>query len=507
MEIVGYWRIIVENKFVMAIFVFFGLFGSIFMYRTETSLYRAESQVFVSTPATAIDISALATGSNFSQQRVKSYAQIINSPLTLQGVVDQLKLSISAQELSAKISAVAPPDTVLISITVVDSNPKQAADIANATADQFGKYIRTLENQVGDNQTPIKVSMVRSASIPGSPFSPIRNIYILLGLGFGFGIGLGIAMLRKLFDNSIKNQDDLFGLPLLAAIMFDVTASEKPLISSLSRYAVRTEAFRTLRTNIKYVVPSARAKVIAVSSALPNEGKTTTATNLAISLAQGGNRVVIVEADMRRPNVGKYLEINSKKGGLSHLLQKTGAISLRVIKEQIEKVDVKGLEILCAGTIPSNPSELLGSGNFQDLIDILRRNYEFVIVDCPPLLPVTDAAVVATVTDGVLLVIHAGKTKKPELLGSRAAIESVSSRILGVVLNKIPEQKNSYKYGYRYGYSKGYGKNSSDQTTGTYLPSKDEVYRLEREEFFERIAGKKFKEELRKESAIYDKKK
>ena len=122
-------------------------------------------------------------------------------------------------------------------------------------------------------------------------------------------------------------------------------------------------------------------------------------------------------------------------------------------------------------------------------------------------MPVTDAAVVATVTDGVLLVIHAGKTRKPELLGSRAAIESVSARILGVVLNKIPEQRNSYKYGYRYRYNKGYGKNSSDQTTGTYLPSKDEVYRLEREEFFERIAGKKFKEELRSESAKYDNKK
>ena len=507
MELISYWRLIVQNKFIMATFIFLGLLGSLFMYRTETPLYRAESQVFVSTPVTALDISALATGSSFSQQRVKSYAQIINSPLTLQGVVDQLQLNISTQELSTKISAVAPPDTVLISITVVDSDPKLSADIANATADQFGKYIGTLENQNGDNQTPIKVSMVRSASIPGSPFSPIRNIYILLGLGFGFALGLGVAMVRKLLDNSIKNEDDLFGLPLLAAIMFDITASEKPLISSLSRYAVRTEAFRTLRTNIKYVVPSARAKVIAVSSALPNEGKTTTATNLAISLAQGGNRVVIVEADMRRPNVGKYLEINSKKGGLSHLLQKTSALSLRVIKQQIDKVDIKGLDILCSGTIPSNPSELLGSGNFQDVIDILRRNYEFVIVDCPPLLPVTDAAVVSTVTDGVLLVVHAGKTRKPELLGSRAAIESVSSRILGVALNKIPEQKNSYHYGYRYGYSKGYGKNSSDQSTGTYLPSSDEVYRLEREEFFERIAGKKFKEELRAESAKYDSKK
>jgi Mrp family chromosome partitioning ATPase len=117
---------------------------------------------------------------------------------------------------------------------------------------------------------------------------------------------------------------------------------------------------------------------------------------------------------------------------------------------------------------------------------------------------VTDAAVVSTVSDGVLLIIHAGKTRKPEFLGSRAAIESIGSRILGVVLNKIPEDRKSYNYGYRYGYSKGYGKSYTSEQGTVYAPNSEELFRLERDEFFERVAGKRFKEELLRETSKYD---
>ena len=502
LELLSYWRLILQNRFVIAVCLLLGVLGSYFKYSTETPLFQASSQVFVSTPATALDISALATGSNFSQQRVKSYAQIINSPLTLQGVVEQLRLNMSTEELSSKISAVAPADTVLITISVTDSDASRAADIANATADEFGKYVGSLENQSGDLAAPIKVSVVRRAVVPGAPFSPVKSIYILLGLLFGFAIGLAIALTRKLLDTSIKNEDDLLGLPLLAAISYDSDAEEKPLISKLSRYALRTEAFRTLRTNIKYIIPNAPAKVVAVTSALPMEGKSTTATNLAISLAQGGARVVLVEADMRRPSISSYLELSSKKPGLSQLLSSEISLSIRKIKTGIEATEIKGLHVLMAGPVPGNPSELLGSGNFIELVGHLRKNYEYVIMDSPPLLPVTDAAIVSTISDGVLLVVHAGKTRKTELMGSRAAVESIGSKILGVVLNKIPLQRGSSHYGYRYGYSSGYGKTSSAQNI--YLPSPDEMYRLEREEFFERIAGKKFKAELRAETAKYD---
>jgi capsular exopolysaccharide synthesis family protein len=207
---------------------------------------------------------------------------------------------------------------------------------------------------------------------------------------------------------------------------------------------------------------------------------------------------------MRRPTISKYLEINSSKLGLSHILGLKKKITFSVIQSQIQKSTVIGFDILCAGKVPSNPSELLGSSNFISVMDRLRSKYEYVIVDCPPLLPVTDAAIVSTVSDGVMLIVHAGKTRKPEFLGSRAAIESVGARILGVVLNKIPEDRKSYNYGYRYGYSKSYGKTSAPEQGTVYAPNPDELFRLEREEFFERIAGKRFKEELKRESSRYD---
>jgi capsular exopolysaccharide synthesis family protein len=408
------------------------------------------------------------------------------------------------EQLSSAISAVAPVDTVLISISVKNRDPNLAAEIANATADQFGLVVSELEMRSIDIETPIKVSTVRRAVAPTEPISPKKSIYLLLGLLFGTSSGIAVASIRRLLDNTIKDEDDLHGLPLLGAIGYDSTAGEKPLISKLSRYSVRTEAFRTLRTNIKYVIPSIPAKVIAVTSALPNEGKSTSALNLAISISQGGNKVVLIEGDMRRPTVSTYMELDTKKLGLSHLLGLEKKLTLSVIQSQLEKTNVIGMDVICAGKVPSNPSELLGSKAFSVLVDELRAKYDYVIVDCPPLLPVTDAAVISTVSDGVLLIVHAGKTRKPEFLGSRAAIESVGSRILGVVLNKIPEDRKSYNYGYRYGYSKGYGKTYTSEQGSPYAPNADELYRIEREEFFERIAGRKFKDELLRESAKYD---
>ena len=504
MELLMYWRMIMQNKFIVASLILLGILGSYFLYSLEKPNYQAQSQVFVSTPANALDISSLASGSNFSQQRVKSYAQIINSPVTLTRVISDLGLEMTPEQLSSAISAVAPVDTVLISISVKNRDPNLAAEIANATADQFGLVVSELEMRSIDIETPIKVSTVRRAVAPTEPISPKKSIYLLLGLLFGTSSGIAVASIRRLLDNTIKDEDDLHGLPLLGAIGYDSTAGEKPLISKLSRYSVRTEAFRTLRTNIKYVIPSIPAKVIAVTSALPNEGKSTSALNLAISISQGGNKVVLIEGDMRRPTVSTYMELDTKKLGLSHLLGLEKKLTLSVIQSQLEKTNVIGMDVICAGKVPSNPSELLGSKAFSVLVDELRAKYDYVIVDCPPLLPVTDAAVISTVSDGVLLIVHAGKTRKPEFLGSRAAIESVGSRILGVVLNKIPEDRKSYNYGYRYGYSKGYGKTYTSEQGSPYAPNADELYRIEREEFFERIAGRKFKDELLRESAKYD---
>ncbi len=504
MELIQYWRLIVQNRIIIGASTLVGLIIAASLTFTTTPLYESKAQIFVSTPASTLDISALATGSSFSQQRVKSYAQIINSPKTLEPVIERLDLKMDATTLSSMVTASAPLDTVLISLTVTDTDPQRASEIANAIADQFGITVGDLELYGIGVDSPVKVSTVKDAIPANSPASPKKAINLALGLLLGFGLGIGLASLRKLLDNTMKNEDDLLGKPLLAAIGFDEIADEKPLVTQIGRYAARTEAFRALRTNLQFLNPDSHPQVIAVSSALPNEGKTTSSINLAISLALSGAKVVLVEADLRRPKIPLYLEMSSLSLGLSDLTSGPKKITAQVVKSHLHAFESTGLKVLLSGKVPPNPSELLNSKRFEEVIEVLRKQFEYIIIDCPPLLPVADAAIIATKTDGCVLVVHAGVTKKPQYVGSCDAIKNVGSSILGVIINKIPESSLEYEYGYRYGYPRYYGANyrpyaKRGTEEGQYAPSADVLSRQALGENFRHIKGARFKEELKRQ--------
>lgn len=506
MELIQYWRLIVQNRLIIAVSTLLGLITATAITFTTTPLYEAQAEIFVSTPASTLDISALATGSSFSQQRVKSYAQIIDSPLTLAPVIRELDLKMSATELAGMISASAPLDTVLITLTVTDTDPQRSADIANAVADQFAVTVSDLELSGIGIDSPVKVSTVEEAIPADAPASPKKAINLALGLLLGFGLGIGLASLRRLLDNSVKNEDDLMGTPLLAAIGFDAMADEKPLITQIGRYAARTEAFRTLRTNLQFLNPDAHPQVIVMTSALPNEGKSTSSINLALSLAQAGAKVVLVEADLRRPKTPIYLEMSSMSEGLSELISGPAKITAQSVKAKLHAYESTGLKVLLSGKVPPNPSELLGSNKFDELIAVLRTQFEYVIIDCPPLLPVTDAAIVSAKADGCVLIVHAGVTKKPHFIGSRDAVKAVGSTILGVIINKIPESSLEYEYGYRYGYPRYYGANYRPYAKraldeGQYAPSADILDRQALEDNFQHIKGQRFKEELKRQDS------
>ena len=506
MELIQYWRLIVQNRIIIIASTFIGLIIAAGITFTATPLYQSQAEIFVSTPASSLDISALATGSSFSQQRVKSYAQIINSPLTLEPVIKKLGLKTDAASLASQVTASAPLDTVLISLTVTDTNPNRAALIANSVADQFGITVSNLELHGIGIDSPVKVSTVKDAIAASSPSSPKKTINLALGLLLGFGIGIGLASLRKLLDNTVKNEDDLQGTPLLAAIGFDEIADEKPLVTQIGRYAARTEAFRTLRTNIQFISPDSHPQVIAISSALPNEGKTTSAINLALSLTQAGAKVLLIEADLRRPKIPIYLEMSSFSQGLSNLISGPKKLTAASVNKVLHNYEKTGLKVLLSGEVPPNPSELLSSKRFEELIEILRKQYDYVLIDCPPLLPVSDTAIISTKTDGCILVVHAGSTKKPHFVGSRDAISAVGSVILGVIINKIPMNSLEYEYGYRYGYPRYYGANYRPYARrkleeNQYAPNSDVLSRQALDDAFVHIKGQRFKEELkRKES-------
>lgn len=463
MDLKDFYRLVLRNLLTVLIATLAGLGVAGGITYASTPMYEAKLQLFVSTQGSDFDISALVQGSSFSQQRVKSYAQIIPSPTTLTPVIRTLGLDISPLELAKRVKASAPLDTVLINVSVTDESPIRSAQIANTIGEYFSQFVNELELSKDDSTPPIKVSVVKKASAPEDPATPRTTLNLILGLILGFALGVSISILRQIFDNTIKNEQDLDQTPLLGAIGFDEEAESKPLITQISRYGARTEAFRQLRTNIQYLRAEQPPKVIAVTSALPGEGKTSTSINLALSLAQSGFEVILIEADLRRPKISTYLGVASKVAGLTELLsgKVEGSIENRVSEvKQVFGSEIT-IDVISSGVVPPNPAELLDSDTFAQLIENLRAKYQFVIIDCPPTLPVADAAIISTRTDGVLVVTAAGSTRKNQFLGVREAITNVGGQILGAILNKIPHSRTyddyGYKYGYGYGYKRKYG--------------------------------------------------
>jgi len=441
-------------------------------------LFQATATIFVSTPpgvnelgqSSGNKLGELNTGSSFTQARVKSYATIINNPATLKPVIEELELTYEIEELATQVSANAPADTVLIYVKVINPDPALAAKIANSVAFHFSATVLKLElNSSLDPTKIIKLSTVQKAIPDYVPVSPRKNFNYFVGLFLGLMLSLLISLALRYLDKSIKSESDLGATPLLGVAAFDPEAESLPVITQLSTYAVRTEAFRLLRTNVLHALDSKDRNCIAVSSCFSGEGKTTTSLNLGHSLAQAGFRVLIIEADMRRPGLFKYLqksdsEINLPKDGLANFLveDKISSIKKKLTASTLKLKD-SHLEILFSGKIPNNPAELLGSENFVEIIEITKALYDYVIIDTPPVLAVADASIVSRVTDEVLLVMHAGITSKRNFEAARESLLGVGVALTGVLLNKIPKYKAGERYGYTYSDPKmGYYRYSYD---------------------------------------------
>ncbi len=453
----------------MALTFLGGSFGFLISLATPKQ-YKAESQIFISTPTPSIDIGALQQGSNFAQQRVISYARVVSGPATLVPVIKTLGLQMNSSELAAKIKSSAPLGTVLININVTDDTGVRAAAIANAVAIQFGETIKTLELPQFGESAGVKATMVRSAEIPGGPSTPNTKLNSLTGMLVGFIIACLIGIVRQIFDSTVKNVNHLSGRPLLSTIFFDPEAEENPLLSNIGNYSVRAESFRHLRTALKFPTDQNNCEVIAVTSAFPGEGKTTTSINLAIAYAQTGLKVALVEADLRRPSFKKYF--TSDSGHSVGLIEVLNLIDSGKSPKSYERLfqsfgsSDDCFEWLGSGAIPNNPAEKLDSAAMDTFFAGLKREYDIVIVDTPPALPVTDAAVLSAKVDSVIVVARAGVTKQSHVEGVFDILDNLRAKTLGVVLNMVPQHARGEEYGYaynryepksKYGYSYGYG--------------------------------------------------
>jgi polysaccharide biosynthesis transport protein len=328
------------------------------------------------------------------------------------------------------------------------------------------------------------IRVIDPAMIPSTPARPARTRNIALAFLVGLVGGVGLALLREYLDNTVKTPDDvetLVRLPSLAVVPAFGTAAESKkavmlkgrssnghekrieLVAQLLPKSQMSEAFRALRTALLLSQPDQPPQVILVTSALPREGKTTTAANLAVTLAQLGDKTVLVDADLRKPGIGRLLNLASGKyAGLSSYL--AGASSLDLVS--VPHPAIPNLVAIPTGPLPPNPADLLSSHRLADAIAELRTKFKFVIVDSPPVMAATDAVILSVQVDGVLLVVRSGDTPKTAFTRSRDLLVSVKSHLLGVVLNAVDASAPDYYYSYRYyPYSDGYGPQEILETT------------------------------------------
>ena len=436
------WQIIVAVTLVVVV-------GAALATALSPKIYQAQTRLFVSTSGGS-DSGALLSGSNFTQQRVKSYADVITTPNVLDPVIQKLRLSTTAAELGGQITATVPLDTVLIEVAVTDTDPRVAAEVANAVGKQFTKTVADLESVTKGQSSPVKVTVVSAPTVPTAPISPKPTRNLALGVVLGLLLGLGLALLRDLLDTTIKVEKDcseVTDLPVIGSIAFDADAAKNPLIVQADPHSPRAEAFRTLRTNLQFVDAANHPRSIVFTSSVPGEGKTTTTANLAITMAAGGARVCVVEGDLRRPRLLEYMGMDGSLGLTNVLI---GQAELGDVVQQFAESSVY---VIGAGSIPPNPSELLGSAAMIETLRELEARFDVVIIDTPPLLPVTDAAVLSTIAGGTVVVVGAGLVDRDHLAKSLQSLETVNGRVLGLVMNMIPAKSGNDYYDYAASYA------------------------------------------------------
>jgi capsular exopolysaccharide synthesis family protein len=370
-----------------------------------------------------------------SSQRLSTYVELLGSKRLASGVISDLGLPTTPGELANRITVTTTPDSLLLTATVTDASPGQVIRIANDLADQFIKNVAEIEQPSDPTRQPAVIAKTfEQAQPPAQQVAPRPVLYLALGAVVGLLLGFAAALLRHALDFRVKSRrqvEEALGVPVLGTIGRDPKIPSSPLVMYGAPYTPLAEAFRQLRTNVQFVDVDRRHKVILVTSATSGEGRSTTVCNLGLALAEAGQRVLIVDADLRSPSIERILGVDGPTG-------LTDVLVNRISVERALLAIAPTLDVLPSGLLPPNPSELLGSNRMVNLLAALRGKYDVVLVDSAPLIPVTDAAVLAPRVDGVLVLVRHGRTVVKDLQAAKEALDAVSARVLGAVMTMVP---------------------------------------------------------------------
>lgn len=454
-----------------------GLLAAVVTWQA-TRMYAATVTMVVSTAGGgSTDLSA-DEGGQLSAQRVRSYAKLVASDRVAAAVIGRLHLTESPDLLRSRIVTQAVPDTLLLRVSVRDSSAPRAERLADAVGTAFSAAVAQVEAPGPGQRPAARVTVWEAARPPAGPVTPRPARNLALGLLCGMVAGLGAMFVRYRLFNTRCDPAEAAAItdrPALGSIVFEPEAGRRPLIVHASPHSPRAEGFRQLRANLRFAAVDGGPHSIVITSSGPDEGRSTTCCNLAITLAQTGARVCLLEGDLRRPSFAGYLGVDAAAGltsvligaaNLDDVLQpwRTGPYlaagnagpslaagssgpSLAVGSSgQAFAAGGRGwlgdgcVDVLPSGPIPPDPSALLGSRGMAELLDQLSQRYDLVLVDAPPLLATPDAAVLAGRAGGTLLVVRIGRTRRAQLRRATAALRSADARVLGTVLNMVPSR-------------------------------------------------------------------
>lgn len=409
-----------------------------------TPTYESQA-VLYATSATDTNAQSAYQGSLASQQRMVSYAELAQSDAVLSRAIEGSGLPLTIAEARAQTSVTSKPGTVLLNIAATDADSTEAANLANAVANSMVGYVASLERPMDGGRPVAALTVITPASASADVVSPDTPFNIVLGALGGLLVAAALMLCFYRLDTRIRTEEDLStsGLgPVLATIPSSDELDSDRTADFAGGASPTAESYRRLRTNLKFVSVKTTSPRILVTSPTPGDGKTTTAVNLSLALAELGKTVVLVGADLRKPGLGSRVRVDGAVGLTDFLRGDAG------IQDVVQPSGYRNLDIVASGPIPPNAGELLASERAGEGFDELASLYDYVIVDTPPVLPVADAVAVGQWMDGVLLVARSGSTTRPQIDQVTSQLLLAQLKVLGCVLNGAAVRDTEYRYAY-----------------------------------------------------------
>lgn len=373
-----------------------------------------------------------------NQQLAKTYGTMAKSRGVEEKVINELALPLTPEQLDSRVSVTSIKDTEILKISVTDTDPERATEITNSMAKNFSEFVIQIKKVDS-------VSIIDSAIVPKQPIKPNKMKNILITYVFGLMAAIGISFLFEFLDNTLKTSKEVKDI-LDLSVLGRIPLYKKEDVTLYQPKSAVAEAFRTLRTNLLFCNVDDRLRTVLFTSAGPGEGKSSTIANLGIAMAQAGKRVLIIDADLRRPCQHQIFKRGNAEGLSTSLVNELACLA------QIQGSQEENLDILTAGPIPPNPADMLGSMRMRQLLTEAAAAYDFVLIDTPPTISVADSSILAQLVDGSVIVLGSGEVKRDYAVQAKEQLLKVGAKIIGGVLNKVDiDSKDQYYYSSYYG--------------------------------------------------------